>query len=110
MRSRKQILEFNKSGKNTKIIPGCVSFQGIEVDNDGNIIVVNDNSSELVVFDKYGEFVKEIPLELKDNSKAWAVAINETKIKSKNRSTMKLAVSAYKNIPFVNMYEIDFSI
>ena len=110
LRSRRQIFEFDKAGKNRKIEPGCVSFQGIEVDNDGNIIVVDDKSSELVVFDKYGELVREMPLDFKDDSKAWAIAINEIKVKRKNRSTMKLAVSAYKNKPFVNIYEIDFTI
>ena len=110
LRSRKTIFEFDKAGKNSKIEPGCVSFQGIEVDNDMNIIVVDDKSSELIVFDKYGEFVREIPLDFVGNSKAWAVSINEAKVKRKNRSTMKLAVSAYNDSPFVNIYQIDFTI
>jgi len=103
--------KFDAAGVDNRCSKGSFSPQGIDIDCDDNIYVNDDVTKGVLLFDKYGEFVKSFPLKLEDPHemvRLWSLALSTANHDKKRNPHSRLAMSFSNRKPRAHVYNLSF--
>lgn len=111
-KSKRFVRQYDASGVGARCTTGSLHPQGITLDEDSNILVIDDVTQQLVIFDQYGELVRKLPLNLPSHCRLWSLALNSCGNRHRHRSesatlSKLAAVSLVHEQPLVHVYKLD---